>query len=122
MAPMFRNMRKSIAQTRPPRQSAPVHTPKPAPDLSAILRNVRKPKAIDKARRHLTATAATPPVRSPTLATIPKEPHHRIATAAEIREVLRVAAGRDTDPMMIRLAVGMLLDHLQGEGNRINAA
>jgi alkylhydroperoxidase/carboxymuconolactone decarboxylase family protein YurZ len=105
-----------VVQTRPPRRSTPVQTPKPAPDLPPILRDIRTPKAIDKARRHLAATAATPAVRSPTRARIQKESHHRIATAAEIREVLRVAAGRDTNPMMIRLAVGMLLDHLQTEG------
>ena len=115
-------MPKSTVQTRPPRGSAAVHTPKSAPELPAILRDVRTPKAIDKERQRLAATAATPPVRSPTRATIQKEPHHRIATEAEIREVFRVAAGRDIGPMMIRLAVGMLLDHLQGEGNRINAA
>src|ERR1051326_741782 len=39
-----------------PSRSAPVHTPKPAPELPAILRDVRKPKAIDKERQRLAAT------------------------------------------------------------------
>jgi hypothetical protein len=47
---------------------------------------------------------------------VAKQDHHRIATAAEIRDLLRVAAGRGTDPMMIRLVTEMLIDHLLASG------